>query len=1243
MRILTIRGKNLASLANAFEIQLEEGILQSAGLFAITGPTGSGKSTILDAMCLALYDKMPRLPDGHSVFIGHKDEDESIRVKSNDVSSILRRGTVSAYAEVDFLAKDKQSYRARWEISRARGKVNGKLQPQRITLQNLVTSEKIGEGKKATLQAIEHCIGLNFDQFRRSVLLAQGDFAAFLKAKKDDRSNLLEKITGTDIYSELSIAAFERAKNEKQALDRITEQLVDKTPLLKQERAVLENEKQRISTESKELQKKIKHRQETLKWFDTQKTLKQDEVTAQQYLLRAQSFWDASHADREVLQQVEKVQPLRAIFQHTIDLAQELTEAEKSLQSNQILVAEADKKWEKINKGVELTGSNYLAVVKQHQSSQPLLQQARQLDTQIENSSKAVDESAKNTQQQQTKWQDVELQLETLQQQNAEKESAKQQNQIWQEQHAAIEEVARQWERWENELKQYIDNEKSIKQLKHEKSKLEAKIIEDQKVLTEDQHKQSRVLHEKNDLSEAINELKAQADQQSLSEIHLQKQQLEQKMAEMDEICELATKGLALRLELGQAKQKLADVEEKNQQINDRAPELLIQLQEKQTQLDEAQNAFNIIHAASQKTAKDLRSLLQENEPCPVCGSEEHPWENNELVKTINQPVEALKKRLSSLNVEKERLIAEQSQHNSEAIQLEKDKKTLSQAINKTENLLSQSAEKWLVIDLTEKLEWETVGEIDIATLNQLNNELKADYSALKQVEEQLLARQKKLELLRSQLDQVSEKHLKQQQETAKSDKQLTKLTADLTGLEKGLIANEEMGAESIKLLSTALKPINNWQLHLNQDGKAFLQKVREDVLKWQETTEQLQNIEKQLAKIKTQLEVAKSEQDQQQLLLQKYTNVLQQATQTKQQFIEERSHLFEGQSANDFSEQLEQKLQQADTEKQAAEADLALIKIEITSCNTAVQHWQKEQQRRTKNNKAGQQKLDLALQQINIDKETLQALLNKQSQWLVDEKNRIKNLTIKLQEATAGLKVKTKNLVDHEKNSPDVDEQEIQLQIAGLTTSLEKMEQDKENNSFALRSDDEKIALAKELHEELQAQTQCWEKWEGLNELIGSSSGQKFRIFAQSLTLETLLSYTNSHLQEFAKRYHLQRVPGSDLELQVVDRDMADEVRSVHSLSGGESFLVSLALALGLASLSSNKIQVESLFIDEGFGSLDQETLDIAIASLDTLQSLGRKVGVISHVPVLVERLGAKVVVEKMGGGQSAVSIRSF
>jgi exonuclease SbcC len=191
-----------------------------------------------------------------------------------------------------------------------------------------------------------------------------------------------------------------------------------------------------------------------------------------------------------------------------------------------------------------------------------------------------------------------------------------------------------------------------------------------------------------------------------------------------------------------------------------------------------------------------------------------------------------------------------------------------------------------------------------------------------------------------------------------------------------------------------------------------------------------------------------------------------------------------------------------------------------------------------------------------------------------------------------------------------------------------------------ALREDTARRARAQELQQAFTEQRERWHSWAGLDSLIGSHDGRKFRTFAQGLTLDTLLAQANHHLQELAPRYLLQRVPGSDLELQVVDRDMGDEVRSVHSLSGGESFLLSLALALGLASISGGSTRVESLFIDEGFGSLDQETLDITISSLDTLQSLGRQVGIISHLSALVERVGVRVEVQKLGEGRSRVQV---
>jgi exonuclease SbcC len=213
MKILAIRGCNLASLAGEFEIDLAHGPLGAAGVFAIVGPTGAGKSTLLDAMCVALFDRTPRLQGRSTFAIG----DEATALGAQDVRSLLRRGASQGWAEVDFESGDARRYRARWSVRRARGASDGRFQDEQITLTSL-DGERFGGTKTETLRAIHQRLGLSFDQFRRSALLAQGDFAAFLKAEGRERSELLERMTGTEIYSRLSVAAHQRAALAEQQL-----------------------------------------------------------------------------------------------------------------------------------------------------------------------------------------------------------------------------------------------------------------------------------------------------------------------------------------------------------------------------------------------------------------------------------------------------------------------------------------------------------------------------------------------------------------------------------------------------------------------------------------------------------------------------------------------------------------------------------------------------------------------------------------------------------------------------------------------------------------------------------------------------------------------------------------------------------------------------------------------------------------------------------------------------------------
>src|SRR5215475_2972451 len=217
MRILAIRGCNLASLAGEFEIDLSRGPLGGAGEFAIVGNTGAGKSTLLDALCVALFDRTPRLTNHSTVKIGRGSDDRAL-LGAQDVRTLLRRGAAQGWAEVDFESGDAQQYRARWSVRRARGQSDGTLQDEQLQLTALAGGERLGGTKTETLKAIHARLGLSFDQFRRSALLAQGEFAAFLRADGKDRSELLERMTGTEIYSRLSIAAHERAAEAEQRL-----------------------------------------------------------------------------------------------------------------------------------------------------------------------------------------------------------------------------------------------------------------------------------------------------------------------------------------------------------------------------------------------------------------------------------------------------------------------------------------------------------------------------------------------------------------------------------------------------------------------------------------------------------------------------------------------------------------------------------------------------------------------------------------------------------------------------------------------------------------------------------------------------------------------------------------------------------------------------------------------------------------------------------------------------------------
>ena len=284
-----------------------------------------------------------------------------------------------------------------------------------------------------------------------------------------------------------------------------------------------------------------------------------------------------------------------------------------------------------------------------------------------------------------------------------------------------------------------------------------------------------------------------------------------------------------------------------------------------------------------------------------------------------------------------------------------------------------------------------------------------------------------------------------------------------------------------------------------------------------------------------------------------------------------------------------------------------------------------------------------LGLDEAGLDEAEVRTYVARPRGWIDLEASAIAELDRAVERSADLVEERRRVLRAHEASRPQVlDVGEAEAVAAAARARCEDLRTLEATLRARALADDAQRDRAASLRAAIAREAPSARRWDRLASVIGSADGARLQRFAQGLTLDVLLAHANTQLAALTPRYALQRVPGGDLDVQVIDRDMADEVRAVASLSGGETFLASLALALGLASLAAETTPVRSLFIDEGFGTLDRETLEVAIAALDALQHQGRQVGIISHVDGLAEQIGVRVSVERVSAGTSRVVIRT-
>ncbi|WP_373228060.1 AAA family ATPase [Parabacteroides merdae] len=985
MKILAIRGRNLASLEGDFEIDFTVEPLLSAGIFAISGPTGAGKSTLLDTMCLALFARTPRTDQAKENNVKLQDVSNE-QLSQSDPRFLLRRGTSSGFAEVDFMALNGHRYRTRWSVARARDKENGRLQNPRLALYNLDKEEE-EQGTRSDLQArIIDLIGLTFEQFTRSVLLAQNDFSTFLKAEQGEKASLLEKLTGTELYSAISRQIFERNARAKEAFDLIQTRIQGIELLTDEE----ENDLRiRLAGTEKELQRVEK-------------------AKAEQQALQ--------EAVRSIEQQI------------TIRQRQQKEAADKLVHATELLTV-ARHEYEK---GVEEQQQSEA----RFKSLQQEILQARKLDIQLDAAIRDLSHS------------EQQLKNVTLRKGEAEK---KYQAAILR-QKLGMEEIAR-LTAWRE---RYKEKESIAEQL-------------------------SALLLHLDAASAARSGV--EAANRSIETLRQEVVALNKQLAGLQQTS--ANKQQALK----QAEEDYRSLEEKLKAVDASALDKQIEkLRQEREQL-----LIEQARLEASGNIKDLRGRLQDGQPCPVCGSTHHPFVNQAPV----APVSTLTLQLQDLSNKKETYIA----HTRHLARLQQQ-------------------------------------------LLQLHKELADSEAACK-------------DMIGKQQLSVS----RQEREETIVKEQSVQLTQSLSAADL-LFGNGE------------------WQKAWLRNPETFRKTLTDFARQWHENTEKLHQLERQESAQKAECESLAS-------------------------------FLPSLEKQAEESGQLHEKNRAAFSSLQAERKKL----LNGRSADSVEQ----EYIRRMEELKERLKKLSAT--------QTEQSGIADQTRGIADQIAKdLTEASADLLRRKAALDKWTADYLDSSGGEP-------------LEVILSRYTQEKTELAFRLRIQTENKAKVSGLQEELNVRRTESERWAKLNELAGSADGAKFRRIAQGYTLDILLNYANVQLRELTRRYRLERVPET-LALQVIDRDMCDEVRTVHSLSGGESFLVSLALALGLSSLSSNRMRVESLFIDEGFGSLDAETLRVAMDALESLRTQGRKIGVISHVQEMTERIPVRICVNRTGNGRSFLEV---
>lgn len=1139
---------NIASIEDA-TIDFEAQPLADSEVFLITGKTGAGKSTLLDAICLALYASTPRL-ENTSMQGEMRDNEKDIKIK--DPVQLMRRNTGEAFVRLTFIGSNDVHYEAQWSVARARNKVTGKIQNKKWALRNLDTDFTYAKDKEIR-EEIALAIGLDFKQFCRTTLLAQGEFTRFLNSKDDEKAEILEKITGVDAYSRIGAKIFEQTVEKKKIWEDSQQKIEGIQILNDEEIAQKSNQLQQLDEQSQQIKNTLEKEQKKLRWLQREQDFRQRKEQAKEDLAHVKAIAESD----ETQQQEQTI----ALWNHTIEARTKMNEAAscaKTILQQEAQLQSLEQTFRQIQgaQSYELQQEQTIALsiksiddyLAQEAPKVHLYENAQTLNTLIESFLKNKKDAANNLQ-------------------------------------------------YANQIKkelstQYLPKlEKSKTMLEECQKTYNQQVIKAQEAETELEHLHLPQLRQQQESLKTL-----------LNDIQTAKNLLELLHEEQN-------RHVLSKENLVQLQNSIQDKEKQLQVLTQESHDAEIQKNALQLAYEKQRESIN-------KWAKSIRIKLQIGDTCPVCQQRIEntlPHEDN-----IDALVVEAEKLYKDAENEYNKILTSQNA-------LDADIKALKNSLANEQKVFAKCCES--LAKATQKAQ-EAAKKIPegenetqtLATLEKVSAQIAEAEVKEKEAKKLRTLRDQKLqeyEVLRNEMLAVQQKVNDTQHRIELVEAQISLQTKDS---EKAQNDIQTLIGEAEKLSWK-----NDWHTMLTEFGK----EVEDGAITYKMNTEKQQKLAAELKQFEegnknlaavldaiVKLMPTWGTPSKEPLMLKRIPKVLTRASELQSQIT---AALQQMNAAKEKEEDTKKWLKEFMEKKQEMLKDFSDKEQEILLDENLLLQLDTFQQ------------CDIAEKTEAINR-IKQQLVSKQTVW--DELEKAYQLHTGEYEA----------LFDEDEKMPigeKMSEEEsldtrISTSIASLEAQLSELGNQRGGIIRDLEIDRSNKAKVGSLLQESAQKKADFEKWSRLNQLLGDATGNKFRRIAQSYVLASLIHSANGYMRTLSDRYILKVVPGTFV-ISLEDAYQGYVSRAASTLSGGESFLVSLSLALALSDIGT-QLSVDTLFIDEGFGTLSGEPLQHAVNTLRSLHTKsGRHVGIISHVEELKERIPVQIRVNQEGNNSSS------